>query len=360
MASPNTRDQYDQEPPLPQILGYKIPENIAEKAGPFLLGMVTTYLLQAVMPVVLYYTSITAQFLRVAFIWIVAAITICWYTGIGVSQANTIQRSISQAMAQFSSPSETTVSSPNRQFHLQSAETRAVRTTGVLSPIRAAISKDEIPVLAIRQTPELTMLRSPEKEERKASPTINVRPFLAPIRDDTRRTKSELQIPQKPVFNPRPVPERRSPESLSSRKIAYPQKSHLDQEIPLKPLQPEIPTQSQLQELELQKEELETMHSRRIAHPRRPTRQSSYGSTGKSTIASRDSRRNSTDSVGSLQNSKILNKPLPRVVDKPQYHHQQQGHGYGEHLARSNSVVSKQSVLGTRANYSKFLANVED
>ncbi|GEQ71319.1 hypothetical protein JCM33374_g5001 [Metschnikowia sp. JCM 33374] len=401
MVTTTSKNQEFPDPdPTPRtrvILGYEIPEHMVEKAGPFLLGMVTTYALQILMPIFLYYTSVTARFLSVAFMWLSLSGVICWYAGLLNPQALDLQLSVSRIISRLSPnnngpevsgasakddrPGESTEQLTSRSAMLDSPEDkghpsyirynpRSIAEREQLEPSPIITSRNPLPrsqaereslepspVIASRSTMPRSQSERPhsershveieqlqpapiihsrpayprsktDKDELNPAPTINVRPFITPIREAPRKTQSELQIPQKAAKSTKPASKERP---VSEKKGS------------------------------------ETSILRHLIHPRSTRRPTSINVVETATESSSITRRSSSGSSGSDKSDSKKNKPLPEVANielhDPDYTKPRSMDPYIEDkhmapLARSNSITSKASVLGTRANYSKFLANV--
>ena len=318
------------------VFGYEIPDQYVEKGGPFLMGMLTTYVLQVSAPIVLYYVSVVFQFLRVAFVWIAIPGVICWYTGIIDLQAPELQQAMNRVLDRLGqkpvkpqSPIEAhkirkaeitknfpKVSAPEsiveKVVEMQ-PESRSPRSR---SPVRHLNVSERPPVSPMHAKPDLHPTLSPERRQSNLSPTINVRPFVAPIRDETQKFHTQPRIPQVKI----PIPQRSDQSMLTS--------------------------------------------NRRFATPRGPKRYSTAKSA-KPVEKPVNSRRDSAESSSSVK-STLQEKPLPPLTKDslPQNSAEIKLRDMTEkersaQLARKNSITSEASVLGTRANYSKFVANVD-
>ncbi|WPK23305.1 hypothetical protein PUMCH_000541 [Australozyma saopauloensis] len=278
-------------------------------APPFVLGMITTYVLQQMQPLLMYYGVIVAHLLKLFIVWLVFTGSVCWYFGVlslpaGSEYVQKAQALMGQLPVVFNQKGGATPHTPSR------AE--------VFSQAEAHPDADQV----IAKAPSLPKKESHEDQLLPTS-VVNVMPFKAPKRETFRRANTD---------DPRSNHTRdsRKHSDTGSPRLAFIQKTY-----------------------------------------KRPQSSSPVHSGGRS------DRRHSSSSLP-LDKDPRLRKPLPQIVPTTQpnpdselpficemkLRPKTEGSGYDNppraDLKRSGTYMSQKSVLGTRANYAKFIANFDE
>lgn len=256
-------------------------EKALAQLAPFLLGMATTYVLQASLPTLTHYAIIAAGFVKLGLIWAIFTSVVCWYAGLLKVSSLTDARALATRTWLTMNGAELP-GYPKRRAHVPQ------------SPVTEHTLEEIV-------EPEL-----PDPSEHV--PVTNVRPFVAPL-----RTTPEARLDSKL-------------DSKQDKRLFRP---------------PRLVRQST---------DLERKRGIRVASP--PRRHSS---------ASLD--------IPDLKDTYDKYKPLPPVTHPHYtpggelplvYEVKLMGDDlYEDRLGRLPTTMSKKSVLGTRANYNRFLANVD-
>ncbi|OBA22706.1 hypothetical protein METBIDRAFT_9078 [Metschnikowia bicuspidata var. bicuspidata NRRL YB-4993] len=357
------------------LFGRPVLQRLAEKAPPFVLGMLATYVLQLAVPTVAYYTAATARLLKAAFLWLALLVAVAWLAGLGPVQAHDLAGMARRVAANFQhgpvAPGPQ--NRPGRSYRRASALVPEPR-----SPERGAGPGRKTPC-------------SPSRQRPKAGPCapgpVHVPSFVVPVRDSLHKACSDAVFPHQPVIlRPvilRPGARRHGSDSEGVRDEAHPKDNRATGQLLL--------PAARDTGLALPATGMGGVSGRRLAYPQEPPRPSSHvflrdnggvsfetrpdsagsletrrGSAGSfetrlDSPGSPRTRRNSAgspktrlDSAGTAAVSSVPGLP----ADGALVHGQKSGPGNAGFLGRTMSVLSEQSVLGTRANYSKFLANV--
>lgn len=300
---------------------YVLYEKIIDKGVPFLFGMAATYIIQVSLPSIAYYSGVVAHLLKLAFIWAAVLGAIFWYAGFlntpDLSQLPGIASKMSSWLGQKPPTSRSAEQRSSRSPSRPVSTRLGLRST---SPLKRAPFREHR-LAQIHLTPDLG-LRSAEAPFSEPL-TTNVRPFISPMRDVNRKIQSEQKL-----LSVRPAMDQKPSETSILRSF-----------IPRKP-------------------------------QKRPTSVSAQLSLYN--VSAVESRRHSALSVQSDKESARSFKPLPPVIQSGKRGETDLPLAYEVKLRTSESdddtslmdldrletVLSKKSVLGTRANYAKFLANV--
>lgn len=289
-------------------------DRILEKLAPFFLGMFTTYALQLSLPYLSYYFTVAVGVMKIAIIWGAATGLICWYAGlIKVSTFSNLQNYATRTWLSLNG-------SPVEQEIAVDAE----------EPTENPVRVDPEPVLE-------TVPKTVYEEKAVAPPPISTRvtPFAPQVRQTPSPTEP-LRLGRKPVLI----------------------RGNTEQEH-RKPRVRGLPV--------------------RVEPSLGPRRHSSasvdpvYDKHYKG--AYKDAYKDKTY-AGYKEMPKEVYKPLPPVkapayeedlpmayeVKLKSIYDDEPLRGYGQEthrtLERLGTMMSQKSVLGTRKNYNKFLANV--
>lgn len=284
----------------PEMLSGVSSMGIVGFLAPFVLGMATTLVLQRLQPTIFYYGAIGLRLLKFGLLYLAILLAVCWYFG-------------AMDIASW----RTKVVSAFQPVSLQGASDH---------PRVSPHSTPQLePVLEVQ---EKRRSRSPSPKRKPVERVTNVRPFATPLRNDRSSTDAaDLRAQTLLKFNsditrdkdsrPRSRPE-------STRPIHRP--------------------------------EFKTRHT---------TDPYIKGAPG--------SRRHSALSLESDRSSKPLPPVMPQEADLPMVNevrllsleddddaHDDEFESASLQLDRQGTAFSKRSVLGTRANYLRFLANVNN
>lgn len=288
---------------------------------PFIAGMFTTYALQKMLPLLLYYGVIAAHLLKIFIAWLVFTGGVCWYFGVlslpaGSEYAEKLQVFLAKLPIQIG----------------QHANWK---------PVPSAIDELDHSDLHLSNDLAFNAINDlkpslPEKESLKSYelPTsiVNVMPFVAPKRQTFRRANTDL--PKSNVvtnFDSRETKEKKHLEMIS------PKLFHKHSKRP----QSSSPVHSSSRS--------DRRHSSSsLPLEKEPSRSRKHG------LASAPAMSHDLDSeLPFICEMKLRSKTESDMSHAPSPH-------VKAGLNRSGTYMSQKSVLGTRANYSKFLANFDD
>lgn len=266
--------------------------------APFVLGMGTTLALQRLQPTLFYYGAIGFRLLKFGLLYLAILLAVCWYFGaIDMASWKTKLAVVIQAEA--------------------------------LPEDHPQVSSHSAPLLEpVLEVKEKRRSRSPSPKRRPVERVTNVRPFTTPLRSDrTSVDTPDLRAQTLLKFN----------SDLAREKDSRPRS------------RPES--------------------TRPVHRPEFKTRHT----TDPYIKGVSDSRRHSALSLDSERSSKPLPPVMPREADLPMVNEvrllslEDDNDGFDNgfesaslQLDRQGTTLSKRSVLGTRANYLRFLANVNN
>lgn len=287
-------------------------EKVKAWAPPYVLGMATTYMLHKMQPLLIYYGVIAAHVLKLFLVWLVFTGAVCWYFGVlSLPAGSEYVQKLQDILA---------------QFHIQIGQ-KEINEGAAALPARVdeeslrRNSADSFKHLSKK----IPVLPPKDSEDGLILPTsvVNVVPFVAPKRQTIQRAYTDL------------------------------------------------PTSSDHKDHRKHSEMSQRLFGIR-KHSKRP-QSSSPVSTG-----SHSGRRHSSSSLPLEKDSHKMRSEMQHMLPQSQpdpgselpficemklrsktegdVHESTQRAG----LKRSGTYMSQKSVLGTRANYSKFLANFDD
>lgn len=319
---------------LRQRLGGMPMERLTGSIFPFIMGMATMLALQAMQPTLVYYGGVFAYYMKLALIYGMCGGGLLWYANVfnlrlvllwGQSLHEKYAASGSNSSKE--SMAESGIALPNGDSLLQENDVSENSATPNLVTIPATIPETE----SVAEIPaEPSWLHE-----------VSVKPYMAPVR---------LQTPDAPG---RPRVARINTDKESRNKVRT----------RMSPVRPSRSDRRHLSaslhgynELEASKDrekhyrDLHDMHTHDM-------HRDIYSNARDPYVNVRDAYRSG------LPREKV-SKPLPPPVDRDYEDlplvYEVQLKGLDSPLDRLDTVMSKKSVLGTRANYNKFLSNVED
>lgn len=296
-------------------------EKIKAWAGPFLGGMCTTYALQKMQPLFLYYGIIAAYILKVFVVWLLFTGTVCWYFGVlsfpaGLEYIEKFQWILNMF------PSTVRQNPVSEKLH---------HLSGNIDTFKSPVSAISVHHLTVERKPPLPD-NKPSKVPELPAPVVNVTPFVAPKRHAIRRTQTD--IPSSGPFCPT---QGHDHGDMSSRMFGIPKHFRISK-------------------------------SSSPTHPFVNLSDRRHSSSSLPIDGNRDARdkpRGSTVPMAHVAQPDT-NTELPFICEmklKPRadsVDHNATKLGEKPDLRRSGTSMSQKSVLGTRANYSKFLANFDE
>lgn len=291
---------------------------------PFLAGMFATYALQQMLPLLLYYGVIAAHLMKLFIAWLVFTGGVCWYFGVlslpaGSEYVEKLQVLLAKLPIKI-----------GQHTHCEPAP--SIHDDADVSDLH--LSSDLTYNAASERRPSL-----PEKESAKSYelPTsiVNVMPFVAPKRQLFRRANTDL--PKSTVvtssFDSRELKEKKHLDMLSPKLFGHHRQS--------KRPQSSSPVHSG------------TRADRRHSSSSLPL-EKEHSKGRKHILASAPTLSHDSDSeLPFICEMKLRSKTESDMHYNPNLHAK-------SGLKRSGTYMSQKSVLGTRANYSKFLANFDD
>lgn len=314
-----------QKYPVERILGWVIP---------FVLGMATMYVLEVMKPTLLHYGAIAARGMTLVLLYGVFALGVLWYAGV---------IKLASLTDWHSSTSKSALGMLGRN---SAPEQASLAPTSPISPtaqVRPRLA-DPGDVASINSSVPSVLSRERPVERVASARTVEVRPFIPPIRE-------------------------KSPEDTVAGRPRMPRVSTDIKD-------PKQKMRSRFSPIRLSKEG--RRHSSAslggYSDPYRDTRDQFRDGRGNDMYG--DSKKLHRGSRESVSSPAKFYKPLPPVIKMAPENHtheadlplvyevqlksmEQEDPEY-DALKRLGTLMSKQSVLGTRANYLKFLSNVDD
>lgn len=280
---------------------------------PFVLGMVTTYALQKMQPLLIYYGVIAAHLLKLFLVWLVFTGTVCWYFGAlslpaGTEYVQKIQDFMALLPIQIGQKTgETAPVPPAKADEVNSRRDSADSFKHLSKKIPAPPPKDLDENLILPTS------------------TVNVVPFVAPKRQTVHRAYTDI-----------------SPGSDHKEHRKHSEASHRLFGIRKHNKRPQSASPVSQQ----------TASGRRHSSSSLPLENDTSKMRSDSHVLSQ-SQPDPRSELPFICEMKLRSKT---ESDVNRAHESSQRAG----LKRSGTYMSQKSVLGTRANYSKFLANFDD
>lgn len=293
--------------------------NWLELLVPYVLGVASAYLVSNNKDLIVFYMAVLLKALKIGLLWLVFTGIVCYYAGIFDVSKNT-----------------------ELSLWLQTLKTR-------LNYKNDASNAAEPPIDKHSSVHSDQASNSPSSDE-----AMSITPSYDSNKDDVKSVETRKSIPESKIVNVRPyVPSSRKDTDKSRKLPSAPE-----------PRRPEVPQQKpELHKHHTEPENLKRKHPRSHAldkhRPKDPRRHSSASLDLANNSKQRSLPRIKSDFPSSDHDLPLVYEvrlrdnydSLPDVDPIP---------GLNTGLDRLGSVMSKQSVLGTRANYNRFLQNVRE
>lgn len=299
-------------------------EKLKVWAPPFLAGMFTTYALQQMLPFLMYYGVIAAHMIKLFIVWLVFTTGVCWYFGVlslpaGSEYAEKFQAILAKLPIQIGKHTHCTTAPPiHDDVDHSDAHLSSDLTFNAINERRPSLPEKE-----------------PLKSYELPTSIVNVMPFVAPKRELFRRANTDF--PKSTVvmsnYDSRELKEKKSLELSSPKLFAHHRHSKRPQSSSPVHSAGRSDRRHSSSSLPLEKE---------------PTKARKHNLTSAPEIS-----QDPGSELPFICEMKLRSKTESDVHSNHSPHAK-----FG--LKRSGTYMSQKSVLGTRANYSKFLANFDD